>query len=141
MNSIILIGIIASIAGGFVLGYIVRRLLATRSVSSAEAKAAQIIHEAKSKEKEILLDAKDKALAVMEAAKRDEEAHRRELSSAQDRLEKRESLFDQRLLDLESKQAVIAEKNAQMDVAREEIQGPKASQLAKLEKVANLTQE
>ncbi|OJI06860.1 ribonuclease Y [bacterium CG10_46_32] len=141
MNLTILITIIAGSAGGFLLGYIVRKLIATRSVSSAEAKAEQIIHEAKSKEKETLLDAKDRALALMEEAKREEEARRRELSSMQDRLEKRESLFDQKLLDLENKQTSLAEKSKELDTVRESIQTIKLQQLEKLEKVAGLTQE
>jgi len=141
MNSIILIGIVASLAGGFILGYIVRKLAATRSVSSAESKAEQIIQEAKSKEKEILLEAKDRALAVMEEAKRDEETRRREVMASQDRLEKRESLFDQKLLDLENKQTAIAEKNTQLDAAKEQIQAIKVQQMEKLEKVAGLSQE
>ncbi|MBI2050575.1 MAG: ribonuclease Y [Parcubacteria group bacterium] len=141
MNPFILIGIVAAVAGGFVLGYIVRKLAATRSVSSAEARAEQIIQEAKSKEKEVLLEAKDRALAVIEEAKRDEETRRREVMASQDRLEKRESLFDQKLLDLEGKQTALAEKDKQLDAAKEQIQAIKVQQMEKLEKVAGLSQE
>ena len=141
MEPIILIIIVLGIGAGFLLGYILRKLIATRSVSSAEAKAEHIIQDAKSKEKEILLEAKDKALATIDQAKKDEEARRKELSHAQQRLEKRESLFDQKLLDLEGKQNHLQEKIKQAQSAKEEIGKIREQQLEKLEKIAGLSQE
>jgi len=141
MQTTLLIGIVASGAGGFLLGYLVRKLLASRSVDSAENKAEHIIAEAKSKEKEILLEAKDKALAVIEDAKKEEERRRQEMIHAQQRLEKRESLFDQKLLDLESKQTKLAEQSDTLEKSRAEIAQIKEQQMQKLEKVAALTQE
>jgi len=136
-----IIGIVASLAVGFLVGYVVRRAMGIRSVSSAEAKAEHIIQEARSKEKEILLQAKDRALGVIDDAKRDEEARRRELSHAQQRLEKRESLFDQKLLDLENKQTQLAQKAEEAERAKQKIVEIREQQLAKLEKIAGLTQE
>ncbi|MAG28905.1 ribonuclease Y [bacterium] len=141
MDISILILIVLVTGVGFLLGYIVRKLVATKSVNSAEAKAEHIIHEAKSKEKEVLLEAKDKALAVMDQAKKDEEARRREVQKQQQRLEKRESLFDQKLLDLESKQNELTDKSKQIHKSKEEIQAIRAQQLEKLEKIAELSQE
>lgn len=141
MEPIIPIIIVLGTGAGFLLGYVARRLIATRSVASAEAKAEHIIQEAKSKEKEILLEAKDKALATIDQAKKDEEARRKELSHAQQRLEKRESLFDQKLLDLEGKQNHLQDKIKQAQKAKEEIGKIRDQQLEKLEKIAGLSQE
>ena len=141
MDISILILIVLVTGVGFLLGYIIRKLVATRSVSSAEAKAEHIIHDAKSKEKEVLLDAKDKALAVIDNAKKDEEARRKELSHAQQRLESRESLFDQKILDLEDKQTQLSEKTKQIQSTKDEIIKIRAQQLEKLEKIAGLSQE
>ncbi len=135
-----IIGIVA-LAGGFFVGYLVRKTMAARSVNSAEARAESIVSEAKSKEKEILLAAKDKALSVIEQAKQEEERRRADFAHAQTRLEKRESLFDQKLLDLENKHAKIAEQEAKLEAARQELGAIREQQMAKLEKVAGLTQE
>jgi ribonuclease Y len=141
MDTSILILIVLVTVVGFLLGYIIRKLVATRSATSAEAKAEHIIQEAKSKEKEVLLEAKDKALKVMDQAKQDEESRRREVQQQQQRLEKRESLFDQKLLDLEDKNTQLANKTKQIQKTRDDIQAIRAQQLEKLEKVAALTQE
>ncbi|MBU2576020.1 ribonuclease Y [Patescibacteria group bacterium] len=141
MDISILILVVLVTGVGFLLGYIIRKLIATRSISSAEAKAEHIIQEAKSKEKEVLLDAKDKSLAIIEDAKKDEEARRRELSNAQQRLEKRQSLFDQKILDLENKQNQLADKSKQIQSTKDEIMKIREQQLEKLEKIAGLSQE
>ena len=138
---IFLLKLASSLAAGFLVGYYIRKLVAAKSVSSAEMRAEQLVNEAKAKEKEVLLNAKDRALAIIEEAKLAEEARRKDLAHAQARLEKRESLFDQKLLDLENKQSEIAEKNARLEQLRQEIQQIKDQQMAKLEKIAELTQD
>ncbi len=137
----LIIGIVLALVGGFLIGYFVRKTLGTRSVTSAEARAEHILQEAKSKEKEFLLEAKDKALGIIDEAKKDEAQRRKDISHAQERLEKRESMFDQKLLDLENKQTVLTEKTQEVEEAKTKIQEIKEQQLAKLEKVAALTQE
>jgi ribonucrease Y len=140
MDISIIIAIVA-LASGFFVGYILRKIIASQSVNSAESKAESIIVEAKSKEKEILLSAKDKALSLISEAKNEEEKRRSDLYHAQERLEKRESMFDEKLLDLENKHTKLAEKESKLDSMREDISKIRVEQLAKLEKVANLSQE
>lgn len=141
MTILFLIKLSVALGAGFLFGYLVRKSLATRSMNSAEARAEQIINESKTKEKEILLNAKDKALAIIEEAKQAEEVRRKDLAHAQERLEKRESLFDQKLLDLENKQTELIDKNTKLDNLRQEILQIKDQQMVKLEKVAQLTQD
>jgi len=141
MDYTIIIAIVLSLGGGFLLGYLIRKALATRSVSSAEAKAEHILQEARAKQKELLLEAKDKSLNIIEEAKREETAGRKDLASAQQRLEKRETLFDQKLLDIENKQAQIQEKTDELEKAKGEVKKIKEQQMAKLEQVAGLDKE
>ena len=101
ISLIILLGIGTLI--GIAIGYFLRKLLASRQIDSAEMKVQNLISEVKVKQKELLFSAKEKALKIIDEAKREEERRRREITSIQMRLEKRESLFDQRLLDLENK--------------------------------------
>ncbi len=76
VSSFIIVLII--LGGGFLIGYLARKLIVARSVDSAEAKAEKIIEAAKTREKEILLDAKDKTLTLISEAKKEEEARRKE---------------------------------------------------------------
>jgi len=135
--------IVAAVAviAGFFIGYIVRKFLAQREVEGAEAKAENLIKEAKSKQKEILLEANDKALKIIDDAKKEEKERRQELGHMQQRLEKRESVFDQKLLDLENKQQKLMDKAKEVEQVKEKINKIKEEQFAKLEKIAKLTQD
>lgn len=131
------VGIGLGLAGG----YWLRKQLAAKEKNSAEAKAERLVHEAKKAEQEITLKAKDKALAIVEKAQKEETDRRIELKNLQKRLEKRESLFDQKLLDLENKQQQLFEKAQQVEKIKKEIQNVKLEQIAKLEKVASISRE
>jgi ribonucrease Y len=140
MELITIIKIVLVSGVGFLLGYLLRKTLATRSVASAETKAEHILLDAKAKQKEFLLEAKDKALVVIEDAKKEEVNMRKDLAHVQQRLEKRENLFDQKLMDLEGKQTQLEEKNTNLEKVKKEIQAIRVQQMEKLEKVAGLTQ-
>lgn len=137
--TIILLG--ASTAVGVFFGYIIRKTLHARQVSQAEKKAEDLLNEAKNKQKELLLSAKDKALAIIDEAKKEEEIRRRELSHIQERVERREGLFDKKLMEFETRQRELYEKVEKVEKIKEEIKKVKEEQLAKLEKVAQLSRE
>jgi len=130
-----------AVAAGFAIGYIVRKTLAKREIEGAEAKAENLIKEAKSKQKEILLQANDKALKIIEDAKQEARQRRQELTHMQQRLEKRESIFDQKLLDLENKQQKLFEKAKEVEAVKEKIAKIREEQLQKLEKIAKMTKD
>lgn len=133
----------ASIAAiiGLIGGYFVRKIWSKQAVNSAERKAEKIIITAKNKEKEILLAAKDKAIAIIDEAKKEETERRREIQHLQIRLEKREEIFDKKILEIENRQQRLREKEQQLIKKEEEIDKLREQQLEKLEKVAKLTQE
>lgn len=133
--------LVVGIGAGAFIGYWYRKQVAAKTTSSAEAKAEAVIQEGKSKVQSMLLEAKDKALKVLEEAKRDEAQRRQDVVAAQRRLEKRESLFDDKLLELENKQVKLQDKAKEIEQIKEEIQAVKTEQLVQLEKVANLSRE
>ena len=126
---------------GTTLGYQLRKLYAIKKKDSIEAKVENLINDAKAKQKEILLAANDKALKIIEEAKVEERQRQQELSRSQKRLESREALFDQKLLELESKKQELLDKAERIDKIKSEIAKIKEEQLAKLEKIAGLTKE
>ncbi len=130
------VGLAVGVAGGWVL----RKFLAVRVKETIEAKSEAILNEAKNKEKEIVLQAKDKALKLIEEAKQEEVTRRKEINHLQSRLEQREAVFDKKLLELEEQKQKTQDEQQKFDRARQEVLKIKEDQLAKLQKIANLTQ-
>ncbi|HLC99844.1 MAG TPA: Rnase Y domain-containing protein, partial [Patescibacteria group bacterium] len=136
----ILFVIIALLAGGG-LGYVVRKMIAQRLQADIEQKASRVLSDAQNKAREELLSAKDKAMGVIENAKREERQIRNDLNSVQRRLEKREEMFDQKLLEIEDKKTKLEDKNKQIEDIKTKIQAVHDEQVVKLEKVAGLSRE
>ena len=124
---------------GFAVGYIARKQWAKNLQDSVEGKIKRMLADAKSKEKEILLEAQDRAIKVLDDAKVDAKQLRQETELAKRRLEKREALFDQKLMDLENKKQELVDKAERVNQVKEEINRIKEEQFAKLEKIAGLT--
>src|SRR3989339_860477 len=126
---------------GFFCGWFLRHVKASMNQNSAEMKAENTLKEAKTKQQELLLAAKEKAINIIDEAKIEEQKRRTEIQSTQQRLEKRESMFDQKLLTLEQKKEVLQKKAEEIEGLRKEIVDVKKEQLAKLEQVAGLDTE
>ncbi|MFH1597799.1 MAG: ribonuclease Y [Patescibacteria group bacterium] len=141
LNLLYIIFLALAVPGGMIIGYWVRKSMAARQIDSADAKAKKIVDDARSKEREILLRAKDKAITMIEEAKKEEAARRRELKSLQNRLEKRESLFDQKLLDLENRQQKVYDKARQVESIKKKVLEIQQDQIKKLETVASMSKE
>ncbi|MBI2426669.1 MAG: ribonuclease Y [Candidatus Kerfeldbacteria bacterium] len=126
---------------GMLLGYYARKVLASREVDSAEARVEQMLAEGRQKQKDLILEAKDKAISMIEQAKLEEEKRRKELDHMQSRVEQRENVFDQKLLDLENKQKEIQDRAKKIDDIKQEILKIKDDQKAKLETVAAMSRD
>lgn len=136
-----LIALFTAIVGGIAFGYQLRKMWAVKRKDTIETKVEGLLNEAKAKQKEILLEANDKALKIIEDAKAEEKERQQELIRSQKRLESREGLFDQKLLDLENKKQELLDKAEKVEKLKAEIGKIREEQMAKLEKVANLTKE
>lgn len=142
MNELIIIIVaLGGIGGGFVFGYFLRKKLAQAQANSIEAKAERLLIEAKTKQQEHILDAKEKAVKIIEEAKREEKQIRQELHSEKQRLEKRETMFDQKLLEFQDNQTKLQEKIERVKQIKQEIEELKQQQMEKLQVVAAMTNE
>jgi ribonuclease Y len=126
---------------GILIGYILRKKIAATQADSIEAKAQKVIDETKAKQQEMLLKAKERALQMIDTAKNDEENRRKELRLIQQRLEKRETLFDQKILELQDKQQKIQEKVDKINTVKAEIETLREAEVQKLQTIANLTKD
>lgn len=125
----------------FAIGYWIRKQKALSEINSAEGKAEKILTEAKTKEKQILLDAQERSLKIIEDIKKEINLERKEVEKAKAKLEDRENLFSQKLLELQEKQQALYDKVAKVEEVKEKIHEIQKEQLAKLEKVAKMTKE
>jgi len=141
MDLFVIILLFISLVVGVFFGYFVSKTLRAKKLSQVEKKAEELLNEAKNKQKEYLLAAKGKALAIIDEAKKEEEARRRELSHLQERVEKRETLFDKKLIEFETRQRELYEKVEKVEKVKDEIKKIKEEQLQKLEKIAGLSRE
>ena len=96
--------LLVGLGGGTVIGYVFRKVWAVREAQSAEARVKTVIENAHAKEREILIQAKEQSIKLIDDAKKDEARRRTDLTHLQERLEKRESVFDQKLQEVEQKQ-------------------------------------
>lgn len=140
MENLLLYVLIAIFSvASFVAGYFTRKQWAKNRQDTIEAKIEKLIAEAKTKQKQILLAAQEKSIKVLEEVKNETKQKGQEVELAKRRLEKRESLFDQKLMDLESQKQSLVEKAERVNKIKEEISKIKEEQFAKLEKIAGLT--
>ena len=131
----------ALVIGGFFVGYWIRKQRTSAKIKSAETKAEKILSEVKNKQSELLLKAQEKALTIIDDAKQDEQKRRQEINNFQSRLEKRENTFSQKLLELQDKQQKLYDKIGMVEEVKEKIGQIKKEQLAKLEKIANMSKQ
>lgn len=137
--------LIALLAGGavvgIVIGYLVRQQIAQSNANSAELKAEKMIAEAKNKEQEVLLQAKEKAIKIIDDAKREEDERRKEVKQVQQRLEQRETMFDQKLLSFEESKTKLEQKVEEVKAIRQKVEDVRLEAVKKLESVAALSRD
>ncbi|MFA5126846.1 MAG: ribonuclease Y [Patescibacteria group bacterium] len=136
-----LIWLFAALIFGLFFGFLIKKFLTQQNVQSAERKAESMLADAKQKQKDLLLEAKDKSLALIEEAKAEERERRHQLQDLETRLSKRESLFDRKILEFEDNKQRLEQSQKQLEKNKEEVKQIKEEQLAKLEKIAALSQE
>lgn len=142
MDTLIWIIALIAVAGlSAYLGYFIRKQMAQAQVNSAESKAEKMILEAKTKQQEIILEGQNKATVLVDAAKKEDQQMRQELREIKARLEKRENMFDQKLLEFQDKQTKLQEKVDRINQIKAEIEKLREQEMTTLQSVAALTRE
>jgi len=137
----IYIQIFVSLLAGFFIGWIVRQKVAAHLTQSAETKARDIISKAKIKQQEVFFKAKEEALKIIDKAKKEEDTRRRELKITEERVEKRQNLFEKKILELEESRKTLSTEKDNIEAAKDKIRQIYDKARAELEKISNLTAE
>ncbi len=133
--------IIIALIVGVIFGFFLKKVLTSKAILSAKKRADNILEEAKNKNQTLILEAKEKSTNIIEEAKKEEKERRKQLQNLENRLNKRENLFDEKLLELEEKKASNENLNQSLKKERKGIQKIRVEQIEKLEKIAKLTKE
>lgn len=142
MEQIIYIAVaVAALGVGILGGYFLRKNIAQAQANSVEAKAEKILTEAKTKQQELVLEGKEKAGKIIDEAKKEERQQRQEMHNIQQRLERRESMFDQKILEFQEQQRHLQEKVDRINQVKQEIEKLRGEEMSKLQSIAGLTQD
>lgn len=138
---VILIGVLGSIIIGILMGYFLRKQIAQARANSVEARAEKILVEAKNKEKQFLIQAKEKAIKIIDEAKKEENQRRQEMRGIQARLEKRETMFDQKLMEFEERKTKLQQKVEEIQAIKQKVDQAREEALQKLSTIAGYSKE
>jgi len=140
-----LVLIAAALLIGVAVGFIARKVGAERKLGSAEEQARKILEDAiknaESAKKESIISAKEEIFNLKKEADLDIKERRKEVSRLERKVTQKEETLDAKLEGMEKKEAKLAEKTAEAERLKEEIQKTLEGQLAMLEKIAGLTSE
>jgi len=129
------------LALGSVLGYYTRQSIAKKRAGTIEAKLQKKILQAKAQTEEILKEAKQKASRILETVKIEEDERRQDLLQTERLLLKRENVLDDKISNLERKEAEFQDKVEKLRKIKEGLEGLQQEALINLERVSNLSRE
>ncbi len=144
----IAIGVIAAVVGiaiGAIIGFLVRKLIAEKTIKSAEIEAQRIVDEAKkgaeAVKKESVLEAKEEAHKIKNEAEREAKERRKEITRTENRLTQKEEHLDKRIDNLDKKEEQLNAKIKENTELTDEIAKIKAEQTELLQKISGMTME
>ena len=139
----IVIGLVIGLLLGAAVGFALRKSLAEKEATSAEARAKAVVadaqREAQATKREALVEAKDEAFRLRTEAEQELKRRSAEIERKEDRLEQRETALDQRTVSLERKERSLDEKEAELESIRGELRTAAERSRAELERVAGMS--
>ena len=130
---------------GVLVGYIIRKNFAEKTIGSAEQMAKNLILDAENRsqtiKKEITLEAKEEAHRMRSDAERDIRERRAEIQSYEKRLIQKEESLDRKIENLEKKEESITRKEQKITEKEQELDGFLEKQREELERISGYTAE
>ena len=148
MKTVIIVAIIVGIlalAIGLLVGYILRKNIAEKTIGSAETKARNLVLDAENKaetiKKEMTLEAKEEIHRMRSEAERDVRERRGELQRQEKRLNQKEDYIDKKVENIERKEESITNKENNLIEKCKEIDKVIEREMAELEKISGYSVE
>ena len=139
----IVIGLVLGLLVGTGAGFLVRKVMAEREVTSAEMRAKSLVQEAKREadaaKREALVEAKDEVHRMRSEAEAELKQRRAEIEKKEDRFTQREATLDSRADSLDRKEQTLEAKESEFTKARHELDRLAERARVELERVAGMT--
>lgn len=136
---------VAALVAGFGIGYVMRKSIAEKKISSAEVEALAIIENAKKEseatKKEMILEGKDEIHKFRLDAEREVRERRNEIQRLEKRVLQKEESLDRKLDTLERKEENLARKEKAVDEQQEHMKQLVHEQQVELERISGLTSD
>ena len=136
---------VAMLALGVLIGYLCRKKIAEKAISSAEEYSKKVMEEAvtaaEAKSKEMLVEAKEDILKAKTEAERENKERRQEVIRLENRAIAKEEALDRKLENFERREEQLSQKIKDNDILKEELLQKKADAQARLEEISGYTAE
>jgi ribonuclease Y len=138
---LIVILIVAALAIGAGLGYVLKQRAATGKARQVAASVDEIQANVEAEKKAILLEAKEEAIRTRAAAESEAREMRAELQLQERRLRQKEENLDRKLEELEHRQRRLQQREEETDSRVREVERLRQEQVNAIERVAALTRD
>ncbi len=120
-------------------GFGANSVLTQKKIGSAEDQAKKELTKAKKEATKLVDEAREEAAKIADTARKDEQSRRKELRELEERLVQRESTFDKKLVELDTRTERLRKGEDEVEALKNEIRDIRTKQQEKLEKVAKLS--
>ena len=130
---------------GILVGYILRKSKAEKTIGSAETQAKNLIldaeNEAKALRKEALAEARDEAHQLRQDAEKDIRERREDVKKSERRINQKEEAIDKKLESIEKKEEEIQRRQQSLKDKEKNLDDLAQKQIAELERISGCTAE
>ncbi len=141
----VLLLVVVALLIGILIGYILRKTKAEKTIGSAETMAKNLILDAENRSEQIrresLAEAKQEAKNLRNEAERDIKERRDEVKRTENRLIQKESSLDKKLESIERKEEAISRKLQSISDKEKDLESFREKQIAELERISGCTAE
>jgi ribonuclease Y len=135
--------ILAGLAGliGIAVGYFLRMIISLGKRGSMELEIRQMMLEAEEKAKKVIIEAETKSVDILKESKQDAKEKDEKFKQTEDRLIKKESLLDQRQVDIDKEVESLKQKVLEIKEIRDRAEKMEAQKIGDLQSIARMTEE
>lgn len=133
--------LIVGLVGGGASGFVARQVLLSKKNKDTESQVTKLLESSKTKAKEIILQAKEEALAIGDAAKKEERERRDQILELEKRVAVKEENIDRRFDELEKSKAEVTAERENIEKLKDDIRAIRAKLEEGLAKVARMTKD
>jgi ribonucrease Y len=126
-------------AGGLLVGFFMRGVVANQAIRAAGEKSERIVAEARAQQKELILQAKEEQVRIQREIDEEGRAKRLDLQNLERRLLQRDEQLDHRTDMLEERDRKLLVREQELDKQRAELTTIRNEQIVALERVSGLT--